>query len=112
MSKNLNLKLQMLNDGRSDDSAPQEQVVARSADQQQRDELWEDLDETVRATRPVESQETNLLVQEVNNYISTPNQKRKGDPIVWWNTEGKSFPKVRKVALKFLTIPGMCDKML
>ena len=36
-----------------------------------------------------------------------PNIERKADPLLWWSKEGKMFPNVRKVALKYLIIPGM-----
>ena len=94
-------------------TVPTGQVVAeaRTATQKQRDELWEDLDENVLATRPPADSREDKLKKEFTTYLSVPNQNRKGDPIMWWNLEGKSFPNVRKLALKYLIIPGKDDKM-
>ena len=86
--------------------APESQDVARASTRENRDDIWEDHDQNVQATRTDETAESDLL-KEVRYYLSAPNQKRKEDPLLWWNKEGKSFPRVRKLALKYLTIPGM-----
>ena len=88
------------------ESTASEVPVARTAEQRHRDELWEDLDQSVRASRP-HNNDADLLTKEVQDYLLEPNIERKADPLLWWSKEGKMFPNVRKVALKYLIIPGM-----
>ena len=81
-------------------------AAARTANQQNRDEIWEDHDKSVQENRPSDNEE-DPLTKEFKSYFATPNQDRKTcDPIAWWNSEGKAFPNVRKLALKYLIIPG------
>ena len=70
--------------------------------------LWDDFDESVQASvseQPVSH--TDNLKEEMERYLRAPNEKRKSNPIEWWNSEnGKSFPKIRPLALKMLCIVG------
>jgi hAT family C-terminal dimerisation region len=47
------------------------------------------------------------LFDEVQLYLSTATEDIKIDPIRWWHVHKKTYPRLYRMALDYLTIPGM-----
>ncbi|XP_076866871.1 E3 SUMO-protein ligase ZBED1-like [Brachyhypopomus gauderio] len=43
---------------------------------------------------------------ELNNYLLTPSIDKEEDPLAWWKTHKVSFPRLAKLARKYLCIPA------
>lgn len=43
---------------------------------------------------------------EITKYLADPNPSRSIDPLIWWQKEGSSYPKLQKISPKYLILQG------
>jgi hypothetical protein len=46
------------------------------------------------------------VIDELALYLTTPLEDAK-DPIQWWHAKQKTYPRLSRMALDYLSIPGM-----
>lgn len=46
---------------------------------------------------------------ELDRYLNTDVDRKVDDPIVWWLDHQHMYPRLSRMALDFLTVPGRCS---
>ena len=70
-----------------------------------RKNLWHFFDQQV-AQASVKSSVSSELTMQMQQYLRISNLERKEDPLEWWKRNCHSYPKICRLAKKYLSIPG------
>lgn len=64
------------------------------------------LQTSVTSTSPSKSPDQAIIEAEFNSYILMPKLHSEEDPLVWWRIHKVNFPRLSKLAQKYLCVPA------
>ena len=67
--------------------------------------LWITFDQNVAESTSQRNVGTDCII-EVRRYFEEPNTSRSSNPLHWWKNNASRFPRLHKVASKYLGVPG------
>ena len=67
--------------------------------------IWDSFDKKVTESASHRTTTTEATI-EVRRYLEEANIERKEDPLKWWKENQDDFPRLQKIAQKYLCIPG------
>ncbi|XP_003388406.1 PREDICTED: zinc finger BED domain-containing protein 1-like [Amphimedon queenslandica] len=67
--------------------------------------LWSSFDEKVAQSTSHRTPATECII-EIRRYFEEPNIERSFNPLEWWKANAIRFPRLSKIAAKYLCIPG------
>uniref|UniRef100_A0A1X7SF34 HAT C-terminal dimerisation domain-containing protein n=1 Tax=Amphimedon queenslandica TaxID=400682 RepID=A0A1X7SF34_AMPQE len=69
--------------------------------------LWNTFDRSVAESTSHRHRNTGTdCIIEVRRYFEEPNTSRSSNPLDWWKNNSSKYPRLHKVASKYLGVPG------